>query len=107
MNVKNESVVITGGTGFIGRHLATELREAGAKVHALGRADYDLRDREQIDVMLKQLTPAVVVHLASVEGGIGANESEPGRFFYENALMGIEMIDACRRAGVDKTVITG
>lgn len=107
MNLEGEVVVVTGGTGFLGRHVSDELRRHGAKVVALGRADYDLRRREAIDSMLADHRPAAVVHLAALVGGIGANRAEPGRFFYENALMGIELIEACRVAGIDKVLIAG
>jgi GDP-L-fucose synthase len=79
----------------------------GARVQALGSADYDLRDRAQVDRMLDELQPEAVVHLAAVVGGIGANRAEPGRFFYENALMGIELLEACRNVQVPKVVVAG
>ena len=72
---------------------------------ALGRAGYDLRRRAEIDWMLADTGPDAVVHLAAVVGGIGANREQPGRFFYENALMGIELLEACRVAGVPKVVV--
>jgi GDP-L-fucose synthase len=101
------TVAVTGGTGFLGRHLVGELEGAGAKVAALGRADYDLRRRAEIDRMLAELRPDAVVHLAAVVGGIGANRDQPGRFFYENALMGIELLEACRQAAVAKVLTSG
>lgn len=107
MEIQGKSVLVTGGSGFLGRHVAAELRAAGAHVVAVGSADYDLRRRSAIDAMLSDHRPDAVVHLAAVVGGIGANRTEPGRFFYENALMGIELIDACRVARVEKTVIAG
>lgn len=107
MNLKGETVVVTGGTGFLGGHLVEDLQNAGAHVVAVGSSDYDLRQRSQIDAMLADHRPAAVIHLAAVVGGIGANRAEPGRFFYENALMGIELIESCRLAGIDKTVIAG
>jgi GDP-L-fucose synthase len=105
--ISGATVAVTGGTGFLGGHVTSELTSHGATVHALGTADYDLRVRADIDQMLSDLKPDAVVHLAAVVGGIGANLAEPGRFFYENAKMGIELIDACRLAGVKKTVISG
>jgi GDP-L-fucose synthase len=107
MNINNEVVVVTGGRGFLGCHVTEELRGAGAKVVPLGSGDYDLRRRSEIDAMLADHDPAAVVHLAALVGGIGANRAEPGRFFYDNALMGIELIEACRVAGVRKMVIAG
>lgn len=107
MRLKGENVVVTGGTGFLGRHVAAELRRAGANVMAAGSHDYDLRHRGAIDAMLAEHRPSAVVHLAAVVGGIGANRSQPGRFFYENAVMGIELIEACRVAGIQKTLVAG
>jgi GDP-L-fucose synthase len=107
VRVAGATVTVTGGTGFLGRHLAAELEGHGAKVFALGRAGYDLRRRAEIDRMLADTRPDAVVHLAAVVGGIGANREQPGRFFYENALMGIELLEACRVAGVVKTVVAG
>jgi GDP-L-fucose synthase len=107
VRVAGATVTVTGGTGFLGRHLAAELEGHGAKVFALGRAGYDLRRRAEIDRMLADTRPDAVVHLAAVVGGIGANREQPGRFFYENALMGIELLEACRVAGVPKVVVAG
>jgi len=80
---------------------------AGARVYALGRDDYDLMRRDEIDRMLSETRPSAVIHLAAVVGGIGANNREPGRFFYDNAVMGIELLEACRLAGTGKAVIAG
>jgi GDP-L-fucose synthase len=107
MRIADATVAVTGGTGFLGRRVTEELRRHGAKVFALGSRRYDLRQRAEADRMLADIRPDAVVHLAAVVGGIGANRSEPGRFFYENALMGIELLEACRVAGVAKTVISG
>jgi GDP-L-fucose synthase len=107
MRVQGSRIVVTGGTGFLGRHVATELRGAGSRVVAVGTSDYDLRNRTEIDRMLDATRPDALVHLAAVVGGIGANRAEPGRFFYENALMGIEVLDACRRFGVPKVLVAG
>jgi nucleoside-diphosphate-sugar epimerase len=107
MRVEGSKVVVTGGTGFLGTHLADELREAGAQVSALGSSDYDLRDRAEVHRMLETIDPDALVHLAAVVGGIGANRAEPGRFFYENALMGIEVLEACRLHGVSKVLVAG
>jgi GDP-L-fucose synthase len=105
--VDGARVVVTGGTGFLGVHVARQLREEGADVVALGQPDYDLRERAQIVAMLRDLRPDAVIHLAAIVGGIGANQAEPGRFFYENALMGIELLEACRVERVTKVVVAG
>jgi GDP-L-fucose synthase len=107
MNLEGETVIVTGGTGFLGRHICEELTQAGAKVVPVGRANYDLRNRVEIDRMLTDMGPDAVVHLAAVVGGIGANRTHPGQFLYENAVMGLELLEACRVAGVEKTVVAG
>jgi GDP-L-fucose synthase len=105
--VRDSAVLVTGGTGFLGSNLVAELRSHGAHVQGFGSADHDLREREQIHRMLADTRPSAVVHLAATVGGIGANRSQPGRFFYENAIMGIELIEACRLANVPKLVVAG
>ena len=107
MEIDGAIIAVTGGTGFLGRHVSEELRAHGGTVHALGRRDCNLLRREQIVAMLDRLRPDVVIHLAGTIGGIGANQADPGRFFYENALMGIELLDACRIAAVPKVVVSG
>jgi GDP-L-fucose synthase len=100
-------VAVTGGTGFLGRHVAAELAAHGAEVAALGRADYDLRRRAEAERMLAELRPDAVVHLAAVVGGIGANRAQPGYFLYANAVMGLELLEACRLAAISKVLIAG
>lgn len=107
MHLNGSSIVVTGGTGFLGRHVCRELEQAGAKVEPVGRARYDLRRHSEIDRMLADTRPDAVVHLAAVVGGIGANQTHPGQFLYENAIMGLELLEGCRIAGVAKTAIAG
>ena len=107
MDLQGANVVVTGGTGFLGRHVCRELEGAGAKVEPMGRTRYDLRRRVEIDKMLVDTRPDAVVHLAAVVGGIGANRAHPGQFLYENAVMGLELLEACRVAGVAKTAVAG
>ncbi len=107
MQLKGSTILVTGGTGFLGRHVAAEFRRHGSQPVAVGTRDYDLRGRRAVHDMLRAIQPDAVVHLAASVGGIGANQAEPGRFFYENAVMGIELLEACRIFGVAKTLISG
>jgi len=100
-------VFVTGGSGFLGSHVIDRLRDSGACVTALRRTECDLLDPDAIDHALHAHAPDMVVHLAATVGGIGANQREPGRFFYENMLMGVQLIEAARRHRVNKTVVLG
>ena len=104
----NKRVLITGGRGFLGRAVVARLEAAGATdIVAPSRADYDLRVPTHVERMLATERPDVVIHLAAVVGGIGANRANPGRFFYENAIMGIELLEQARRHEVGKFVTVG
>jgi GDP-L-fucose synthase len=106
--IEGARVMVTGGAGFLGRRVVEQLREAGAsELFVPRRADYDLREARDVDRALADAQPDVVVHLAAVVGGIGANLAHPGRFFYENAVMGIELMERSRRAGVGRFVAIG
>jgi GDP-L-fucose synthase len=101
-------VLVTGGKGFLGSVLVRKLRERSpATVFVADRAGYDLRDRTAVQRCLSEARPHVVIHAAAVVGGIGANSAHPGRFFYENAIMGIQLIEEARLAGVEKIVCLG
>jgi GDP-L-fucose synthase len=100
--------MVTGGGGFLGSAVVRRLNEAGATDIFVPRSrDYDLRTRDGIDRALVDGRPDLVIHLAAVVGGIGANRENPGRFFYENAIMGIELMEQARLAGVGKYVQIG
>jgi GDP-L-fucose synthase len=101
-------VMVTGGAGFLGRAVVHRLEAGGATGIFVPRsADYDLRTRDGVDRALADGRPNLVIHLAAVVGGIGANRENPGRFFYENAIMGIELMEAARLARVAKFVQVG
>ncbi len=101
-------VMVTGGHGFLGRALLARLAAAGASdVLAPTRRDLDLLDADHVRRFLDEKRPDLIIHAAAVVGGISANRDHPGRFFYENALMGIQLIELARRAGVEKFVCIG
>ncbi len=108
MDLSNKRVVVTGGAGFLGSFVLEGLERRGAEhVFVPRSAQYDLRDRAAIDRLWADARPDVVIHLAAVVGGIGANRDNPGRFFYENMVMGLELIEAARRHGLEKFVTIG
>jgi len=100
-------VVVTGGAGFLGSFVVGRLREAGASVTVPRSADYDLVDRAASRRLLADARPDLVIHLAAQVGGIGANRSNPGRFLFENAMMGLQLFEECRLAKVPKLVALG
>ena len=104
----NKKAVVTGGAGFLGSAVVTRLQQRGADQVFVPRSrDYDLRDRAAAVRLLSDARPQLLIHLAAVVGGIGANRANPGRFFYENAIMGIQLIEEARRFGVEKTLVAG
>src|SRR5947209_7164317 len=101
-------VMVTGGGGFLGRVVVERLRSLEASEIFVPRSrDYDLRDRGAIRQAIQVSRPDLIIHLAAVVGGIGANRSNPGRFFYENAIMGIELMEQARLAGIEKFITVG
>jgi GDP-L-fucose synthase len=106
--IKGRRVVVTGGAGFLGEPVCRELRNYGpAEVFVPRSAQYDLRDRAAVRRLFQTARPDVVVHLAAVVGGIGANRANPGRFFFDNAIMGIQLMEEARLHGVAKFVGAG
>jgi GDP-L-fucose synthase len=100
-------VCVTGGAGFLGNHVVNRFWKEGYDVVVPRQEDYDLTKRFNIESMLYRMDPDIVVHLAAKVGGIGANQASPADFFYANAVMGVEMIDAAYRHGVEKFVQVG
>lgn len=98
---------VAGGGGFLGRHLTAELRRRGATVLAPPQSECDLLDPSAARRFLREHRPAGVMHLAARVGGIGANRKHPGEFFYANMAMGLHLIEACRREGVEKLLVLG
>jgi GDP-L-fucose synthase len=101
-------VTVTGGAGFLGRHVVAKLRDVpGLDVMVPRSKDFDLVDGAQVTRLLQESRPEMVIHLAAVVGGIGHNQKNPGRFLYENLMMGTQLIEAARKLGVRKFVALG
>ena len=108
IELANKRIVVTGGTGFLGRHLISGLEKMGCRdVFVPIHSEYDLTRIDAIERLFDEHRPEILIHLAAVVGGIGANRTNPGRFFYDNAIMGIQLIDVARRHGIEKTVVLG
>lgn len=106
--MKNKKIVVTGGAGFLGSFITEKLRARGCgNVFVPRIEECDLRDRDSIVKLYREQKPDVVIHLAAVVGGIGANQANPGKYFYDNAIMGIQLIEYARLFGVEKFVALG
>jgi len=104
---QDKQVVVTGGAGFLGSFVVERVKTAGARVVVPRSRDYDLVDRAAVRRLLADARPDIVIHLAAQVGGIGANRDNPGRYLFENAMMGLHMFEECRLAKVHKLVATG
>src|SRR5688572_4246941 len=108
MELRGTRVLVTGGSGFLGRRVVAALRDRGcAEVFAPRSKEFDLREKSQVIRCYEATRPDVVIHLAAIVGGIGANRAHPGRFFYENLVMGVETLEQARQFGVKKFVGIG
>ena len=100
--------MVTGGSGFLGRHVVDRLkRYDDVDVFIPRSRDYNLVNSADIEVLLADVKPDLIIHLAAVVGGIGANQKSPGRFFYDNLMMGVQLIEQARLHGVKKFVAVG
>jgi GDP-L-fucose synthase len=107
-HLANKCIVVTGGGGFLGSYIVEQLEATGCHdVIVPKRREYDLTKTEAVDRLFGQHRPQILIHAAAVVGGIEANRANPGSFFYENAIMGIHVIEAARRFGVEKAVVLG
>jgi GDP-L-fucose synthase len=104
----SERVVVTGGAGFLGGFVLDELRRRGATDVVVPRsAEYDLVDMAAVKALYRDARPTIVLHLAARVGGIGANRDNPGKFFYDNLMMGVQLIEVGRQVGLKKLVALG
>jgi len=103
MELATKRVLVTGGAGFLGQYVVRALQEKGCReIFVPRRNQYDLTQEAHVDRLYQDTQPEVVIHLAAVVGGIGANQVNPGRFFYDNLMMGVLSMEYARRAGVKK-----
>jgi len=108
IDLQEKRILITGGAGFLGTHVVDRFRNAGChKILTPTHDQCDLTDARAVEQLFAEHRPQVLIHLAAAVGGIGANLRNPGRFFYENTIMGLQLIDSARRYQAEKVVVVG
>lgn len=108
INLKNKKIIVTGGAGFLGKYVVEKLKEIGCfDVFVPKTEEYDLRDLGAIKKMYIVSKADIVIHLAAIVGGIGANRENPGSFFYDNLIMGIQLMEEARKSDIEKFVAIG
>jgi GDP-L-fucose synthase len=104
----DKRICVTGGAGFLGRAVVERLACSGCKeAYVVRKQNYDLVRGDDVERLYREVRPQIVIHLAAVVGGIGANSRNPGRFFFENIMMGVQLIEGARKHGVEKFVQVG
>lgn len=104
----SQRVIVTGGAGFLGRVVVEKLKEKGCRHIVVPRSkEFDLRKTSAIRKLYTKVKPTMVIHLAAVVGGIGANQKNPGKYFYDNLMMGVELIEQARQFEIPKFVAIG
>jgi len=107
-NFSYRRVIVTGGAGFLGRFVVERLRSYGdVEIVVPRQKQYDLLEQSEIKRLLGEVKPDLIIHLAAVVGGIGINQRNPGKFFYDNLMMGVQLIEQARVHGVAKFVALG
>ena len=107
-SLSGKRICVTGGAGFLGQRVVAELSARGHRdVSVVRRRDYDLVIADDCERLFRDARPQILIHLAGIVGGIGANRESPGRFFYENTIMGVQLIEGARLHGVEKFVQVG
>lgn len=108
LDLSKKRVVVTGGAGFLGRFVVEALKQQGCRHIFVPRSrEYDLVQFKAVEKLYRDMRPELVIHLAAKVGGIGANKINPGSFFYDNLMMGVQMMEVGRRYGLDKFVAVG
>jgi GDP-L-fucose synthase len=105
---QGKRVTVTGGAGFLGSFVVERLRQRGCRDIAIPRSkDYNLVDIDAVRKLYRDTRPDIVIHLAAQVGGIGANQANPGKFFYDNLMMGVQLVEVGRQTGLNKFVAIG
>lgn len=108
MILKNKKIIVTGGAGFLGRNVVKEIQKKECNnIFIPRKKDYDLTKMDDVIKLYNDVSPDIVIHLAAVVGGIGANQKNPGSFFYDNLMMGVQLIEQGRLFGIEKFVAIG